>query len=144
MKKQKVIVKQITDVTKTRTTKINEDNIKIEYYNYGRLSEIYYKSYLDEPNDFEYEFCDNLSESIYDIIHRDNNLPAYIKFDNNGNMILEEYYLYGNLHNLNGAAIVKYTNFKKENERFFINDIEYTKNEYHKQIRKLKLEQLKV
>ena len=64
--------------------------------------------------------------------HREDG-PAYIGFSNNIVTYIE-YCVNNKLHRINGpASIVYYKSGEIKNERYFINNIEYSKEEFYKQ-----------
>jgi len=96
--------------------------------------------------------------------------PAYIRCDINGNIEYEEYAINNKTHRLNGPAVIRYNNGSITNEEYYIdskrhrldgpadigydnngnikyvaywiNDIRYTKENYHKELLKLKVQSL--
>jgi len=69
--------------------------------------------------------------------------PAYIRYDINANKKIEEYCVDGKIHRLNGPAVIQYA--EDGNiiyEVYYINGIEYTEENYHKELLKLKLQGL--
>lgn len=74
------------------------------------------------PRMLEY-FCKNGK------LHREGK-PAVISYYLNGTIINYHYYKYGQRHNENGIASVQFNAFKK----FCLNGIEYSEEDYHKQM----------
>ena len=98
-----------------------------------------YKVYTIEKGLIETNF-------IYDFsgltCHREDG-PAFIKYDYNGSIIYEEYLYNNKKHRLDGPAIIQYDtygNIKKV--EYYINNISYTKEQYDKELLKLKINSL--
>lgn len=84
--------------------------------------------------------ADIITSDIYEKIwHRDGE-PAYIEYSQNGKIIQEIWYQNNLLHNSNGAAELKYTDSGIK-EKYYLDDILYTKEQYIEEItyRKLSL-----
>ena len=76
--------------------------------------------------------------------HRENNLPAYINYYENGKINSEIYYLNGLRHRENNLpAIIHYhDNGKIHYEYYYLNGKEYSKEDYIKQLRILRIKQI--
>jgi len=69
--------------------------------------------------------------------------PAFIEYRENGNIRYESYWINGKLHRLNGPAVIRYNmNGSIQYIEYWLNGIEYTKENYHKELLKLKVQSL--
>ena len=99
-----------------------------------------FKIYTKENGLIEPEFVDDIIRRL--TCHRLDG-PAYIEYDNYGNIIVTEYYVNGILHRLDGPAILEYNHVGITiRESYYINDIYYTKENYYKELLKLKVQSL--
>ena len=69
--------------------------------------------------------------------------PAAVEYYANGNIRYEGYWIDNMLHRLDGPASIEYDNTGNiTNEEYCINDEEYTKEQYNKELLKLKVQSL--
>jgi len=95
-----------------------------------------FKVYTNERGIVETNIYGEVDSLTY---HREDG-PAFIEYDYNGNIRYEEYRINGEKHRLNGPAGIYYNaSGTLINEVYYINNIWYTKENYHKELLKLKL-----
>jgi len=80
-------------------------------------------AYIYFYDDFVY-----VSHYINDKLHRINN-PAFIKYNRDGLIIAERYYLKGKFHNSVGPSCRFYLD-KRWHNRFYINGVEFSRNRF--------------
>jgi antitoxin component YwqK of YwqJK toxin-antitoxin module len=98
-----------------------------------------YKVYTNEKGLVETDSFGNISELTW---HRLDG-PAYIMYNENGNIVNELYCVNNKRHRLNGpASIGYYENSNIKYETYWINDIRYGKDQYDKELLKLKVQAL--
>jgi len=126
-----------------------------------------YKAYTKESGIIETNDYDDISDLTY---HREDG-PAYIRYNHNGKVAYEAYYIHGKRHRLDGPAYIEYDgncnvvvasywindkrnrldgpayisydeNGNAVNELYWINGIEYNKEQYDKELLKLKVQSL--
>jgi len=68
--------------------------------------------------------------------------PAFIRYDYNGSIEYVEYWFNGKTHRLNGPARIYYNNNCKLTEYYYIDNELYAKDQYYKELLKLKLNSL--
>jgi len=100
-----------------------------------------YKVYTIEKGLIETNF---IYDEIYNNLtcHREDG-PAYIRYYNNGKVAYEEYWYNNKKHRLDGPSDIEYDtygNIKKV--EYYINNISYTKEQYDKELLKLKINSL--
>ena len=120
---------------------LNNGLIETDSYNYVKTFILHRE---DGPAYIEYESGLIVNE-IYLIYNKRHRLdgPAYIEYDNYGNIIVAEYYVNGILHRLDGPAILEYDHVGITiRESYYINGYHYTKENYYKELLKLKVQSL--
>jgi len=99
----------------------------------------------DGPAFIRYDYNGSIEYVEYYINGKRHRLdgPAYIEYDCNGNVDVASYWINGKRHRLDGPAYVEYDdNGNVVNELYWINGIEYTKEQYDKELLKLKVQSL--
>ena len=94
-----------------------EEYYKVFYLDLNDKPQIFYGN-KNQLNDIwlnlRASFNNLTSEPIKYIIHNDNG-PAFIKYDNNGNILKEEFFINGLNSRLDGPAVIYYKKKKKYN-----------------------------
>jgi ankyrin repeat protein len=70
-----------------------------------------------------------LHEYTTDDVYDRTDGPAYIKYDNKGNIVKQMFYKSGKLHNSNGPAVIDFTG-KVKKEEYWLNGVKFLKDEY--------------
>lgn len=70
-----------------------------------------------------------LHEYTTDDVYDRTDSPAYIKYDNKGNIVKQMFYKSGKLHNSNGPAVIDFTG-KLKKEEYWLNGVKFLKDDY--------------
>jgi len=98
-----------------------------------------YKVYTIEKGIVETDLYANITRLTF---HREDG-PALIEYDNDGNLLCEEYMFNGKYHRLNGPAYIEYIEDGSiYHESYHIYGTKYTKEQYEKELLKLKVQSL--
>jgi len=99
----------------------------------------------DGPAFITYDVNGNIGRKVYYINnkrHREEG-PAYYSYYNNDNIAYEAYFINNKRHRLDGPGFIGYNiNGNVEYEEYWINDMFYTKEQYDKELLKLKVQSL--
>jgi len=96
----------------------------------------------DGPAFTKYYKNGNIEHEVYYVKDKKHRIdgPAYIEYYDNGKVSYEEYWYNNKKHRLDGPSDIGYDTYGNiTNEVYCINDIEYSKENYHKELLKLKI-----
>ena len=100
-----------------------------------------YKVYTKEKGLVETD--DYISDNIHKLTFHREDGPAFIRYHSNGKVADEVYYVHDKCHRLDGPADIVYDeNGNIVYGAYWINDIGYTKEQYEKELLKLKFKSL--
>lgn len=124
-----------------------EIQVEKEYWETGKIKEIRYflnKQPIGGYYDYVYHNTDgpahvgvhkngNVSYRTWFLNgteHNNLNQPSYLQYSPDGDLEWEEYKVNGKLHRTNGPALQKFTPAYESITEYWINGVEYTKEEY--------------
>lgn len=101
----------------------------------------FFKKNKEIPEIKIYHYDNGQKEHEYHLLkngnlHREDG-PAYRGWNYNGQIWVEQYFINGKFHREDGPAIQKWDNGQLEEEYYYLNNKEYTREEWLEQLKKI-------